>query len=90
MNLLSHITKAVRWVASSISGKKGRDIVDKYGPALETCLSVLVPTLNMDDKAMARAAIEDWAKDRGVPLEDLKGFVDAVQADARKASHEPV
>lgn len=84
MRLFGHLTKAVRWAASSVAGKKGRDIVDQYAPAFESCVAYLVPTLNMDDREFAHAAIEGWAQDRGVALEDIGAFVDAVREKAGK------
>lgn len=85
MNLLKHLTKAVRWVASSVSGKKGRDIVDKYGPLVESCLTSFIPALAIYPEDIIKAEVSGWARDRGVPLEDLEAFVAVVRQKAGKS-----
>lgn len=80
MNLFGHLSKATRWVASSLAGKKGRDAVDKYAPVIESCVAVFIPQLEVSDGDFFNQAVKDWGHARGVPLEDLEGFLAAVKA----------
>lgn len=73
MNLFKTLfTKPTRWIASSIEGKKGRDIVDKYGPLVEEAATFFLPQLTADTADVAKDIITQWAIAKGVPEDDAK------------------
>ena len=79
MNLFqSLIKKPIRWIASSIEGKKGRDIVDKYGSLVEEAAIMFLPELSLDTVDTARSVITDWAVAKGVPQADAQTLANVV------------
>lgn len=79
MNLFQAlIKKPLRWVASSVQGKKGRDLVDKYGPIIEEATTFFAPQLAVDISDMGKSIIVDWAVAKGVPVEDAQSIADVV------------
>jgi hypothetical protein len=81
MNLFQTLfAKPARWIASSIKGKQGRDIVDKYSPLVEEAAVLFLPQLSADSASTAKGIISDWAIAKGVPEGDAKKLADVVLA----------
>lgn len=70
--------KPVRWVASSLFGKKGRDLSDRYKQEIEEVAALFPPLRLASDALEVRTRAEWWAMGKGIPPEHTAAFADMV------------